>query len=208
MTSRFSPNGSTTDQLTLDVTAKTYRYLDEEATEVEWRCVALLSRAGLPWACVAALERVQRRATSTARLYRRGQGAARRPHRCAAPVEPAPTFVTSPAIAPLAVQPDAPQRRVSNDPNAVDGPDPNRPREFLEQFPLDTCAWSARSPIERASFGLVQTTDGLVHRVDVGNHMARTTAAVVSHYGFRDSIGGDHLRRSRRVLGTTRCDLA
>src|SRR5262247_4661888 len=52
------------------------------------------------------------------------------------PVEPAPTFVYEPGTRRSPFMPDAPQRRLSNDPNAVDGPDQNRPREFLEQFPL------------------------------------------------------------------------
>ena len=76
--------------------------------------------------------------------------------------------------------PDAPQRRVSNDPNAVDGPDRNRPREFLEQFPLDTLRMVGTLADRRASFGLVQTTDGLVHRVAVGNHMGQNYGRIVA----------------------------
>jgi len=77
-------------------------------------------------------------------------------------------------------QPDAPQRRLSNDPNAVEGPDRNRPREFLEQFPLDTLRMVGTLADRRASFGLVQTNDGLVHRITVGNHMGQNYGRVVS----------------------------
>ena len=121
-------------------------------------------------------------------------------------VQPAPTFVYEPGARRSPFTPDAPQRRVSNDPNATDGPDRNRPREFLEQFPLDTLRMVGTLADRRASFGLIQTTDGLVHRVSVGNHMGQNYGRIVGHLGFRDSIGGDHLRRSWRVLGTARCD--
>jgi type IV pilus assembly protein PilP len=96
------------------------------------------------------------------------------------PVEPAPTYVYEPGARRSPFMPDAPQRRVSNDPNAVDGPDRNRPREFLEQFPLDTLRMVGTLADRRASFGLVQTTDGLVHRVAVGNHMGQNFGRIVA----------------------------
>src|SRR5512134_2427918 len=49
-------------------------------------------------------------------------------------VQPVPSFVYEPGVRRSPFVPDLPQRRVSGDPNAVDGPDRNRPREFLEQF--------------------------------------------------------------------------
>jgi type IV pilus assembly protein PilP len=88
-------------------------------------------------------------------------------------IQPAPTFVYEPGVR-------RPQRRVSNDPNAVDGPDRNRPREFLEQFPLDTLRMVGTLADRRASFGLIQTTDGLVHRVAVGNHMGQNYGRIVA----------------------------
>jgi type IV pilus assembly protein PilP len=96
------------------------------------------------------------------------------------PVEPAPTFVYEPGTRRSPFRPDAPQRRMSNDPNAVDGPDQNRPREFLEQFPLDTLRMVGTLADRRASFGLIQTTDGLVHRVTVGNHMGQNFGRIIS----------------------------
>ncbi len=95
-------------------------------------------------------------------------------------VQPAPTFVYEPGLRRSPFTPDAPQRRVSNDPNAVDGPDRDRPREFLEQFPLDTLRMVGTLADRRASFGLVQTTDGLVHRVAVGNHMGQNYGRIVA----------------------------
>ena len=95
-------------------------------------------------------------------------------------IKPAPSFVyeAGPRRSPFV--PDTPQRRVSNDPNAVDGPDDDRPREFLEQFPLDTLTMVGTLADRRASFGLVQTSDGLVHRVSVGNHMGQNYGRIIA----------------------------
>jgi type IV pilus assembly protein PilP len=95
-------------------------------------------------------------------------------------VRPAPTFAYVPGDRRSPFVPDTPQRRVSDDPNAIEGPDPNRPREFLEQFPLDTLQMVGTLADRRASFGLVQTSDGLVHRVTVGNHMGQNYGRIVA----------------------------
>jgi len=95
-------------------------------------------------------------------------------------IQPAPTFVYEPGARRSPFVPDAPQRRISNDPNAVDGPDSNRAREFLEQFPLDTLKMVGTLADRRASFGLVQTSDGLVHRVSVGNHMGQNFGRIIA----------------------------
>ena len=58
-------------------------------------------------------------------------------------------------------------------------PDVKRPREFLEQFPLDTLRMVGTLSDRRASFGLVQTNDGLVHRVTVGNHLGQNYGRIV-----------------------------
>jgi type IV pilus assembly protein PilP len=95
-------------------------------------------------------------------------------------IRPAPTFAYEAGDRRSPFVPDTPQRRVSGDPNAVEGPDPNRPREFLEQFPLDTLEMVGTLADRRASFGLVQTADGLVHRVTVGNHMGQNYGRIVA----------------------------
>jgi type IV pilus assembly protein PilP len=94
-------------------------------------------------------------------------------------VQPAPTFAYEAGQRRSPFVPDAPQRRPRTGPGAVDGPDPNRPREFLEQFPLDTLRMVGTLSDRRASFGLVQTNDGLVHRVSVGNHMGQNYGRIV-----------------------------
>ena len=96
-------------------------------------------------------------------------------------IQPAPTFTYVAGDRRSPFLPDTPQRRVSGDPNSVVGPDPNRPREFLEQFPLDTLRMvgTLSAPTRNAAFGLVQTSDGLVHRVTVGNHLGQNYGRVM-----------------------------
>jgi len=101
-------------------------------------------------------------------------------------IRPAPTFVYDAANRRSPFVPDTPQQRVSSDPNAVRGPDPNRPREFLEQFPLDTLRMVGTLSGTSGSFGLVQSSDGLVHRVTVGNHMGQ-------NYGRITAIGDSEI---------------
>jgi type IV pilus assembly protein PilP len=96
------------------------------------------------------------------------------------PVHPAPTFVYEPGDRRSPFVADAPARRVNSNPNAVAGPDPNRVREFLEQFPLDTMHMVGTLADKRASFGLLQTADGLVHRVTVGNHLGQNYGRIVA----------------------------
>ena len=76
--------------------------------------------------------------------------------------------------------PDAPQNIAAANPNSIDGPDPDRPREFLEQFPLDGLRMVGSLEINQIKAGLVQATDGLVHRVTVGNHLGQNYGRVTS----------------------------
>jgi type IV pilus assembly protein PilP len=95
-------------------------------------------------------------------------------------IQPAPTYVYEAGTRRSPFMPDAPTRRVSNNPNAVQGPDPNRPPEILEQYPLDSLAMVGTLSHQRGSFGLVQTSDGLVHRVAIGDHMGQNYGRIVS----------------------------
>lgn len=95
-------------------------------------------------------------------------------------IQPAPSYVyhanerRSPFI------PDTPEQMVGSNPDAVEGPDPNRPREYLEQFSLDTLEMVGTLRGQSGNFGLVQTTDGLVHRVTVGNHIGQNYGRITS----------------------------
>lgn len=52
-------------------------------------------------------------------------------------------------------------------------PDPDRSPEFLEQFPLDTLRMVGTLYIGDSMYGLIQTSDGLIHRVVPGNYMGQ-----------------------------------
>ena len=57
-------------------------------------------------------------------------------------------------------------------------PDSKRPREFLEQFSLDTLRMVGTLRIAGAMYGLVQTREGIIYRVTVGNHMGQNAGLI------------------------------
>ncbi len=57
--------------------------------------------------------------------------------------------------------------------------DEERLPEFLEQFPLDTLRMVGTLELGENEFGLVQTSDGLVHRVIPGNYMGQNHGRIV-----------------------------
>jgi len=59
-------------------------------------------------------------------------------------------------------------------------PDSRRNREFLEQFALDTLKMVGTLSMSGKNFGLVQTRDGLVHRVLPGNYLGQNDGRVLS----------------------------
>ena len=59
-------------------------------------------------------------------------------------------------------------------------PDARRAREYLEQFPLDTLEMVGTLTFEGDYYGLVQTTDSLVHRVRVGNYVGQNDGRIVA----------------------------
>lgn len=59
-------------------------------------------------------------------------------------------------------------------------PDTKRNREFLEQFSLDTLSMVGTLRLAGRNFGLVQTKDGLVHRVLPGQYMGQNDGKIVS----------------------------
>lgn len=62
------------------------------------------------------------------------------------------------------------------------GPTPikNRNKEYLEQFPLDTLNMVGTLEREGRTYGLVQTNDGLVHRVLPGNYLGQNDGRIVT----------------------------
>jgi type IV pilus assembly protein PilP len=57
-------------------------------------------------------------------------------------------------------------------------PDPDRSREYLEGFPLDTLGMVGTLYIGENMYGLVQTSDGLIHRVIPGNYMGQNDGRI------------------------------
>jgi type IV pilus assembly protein PilP len=56
----------------------------------------------------------------------------------------------------------------------------NRTKEYLEQFPLDTLDMVGVLNKNNTQYALLKTSDGLVHRVIVGNYIGQNEGRVVS----------------------------
>ena len=72
--------------------------------------------------------------------------------------------------------PDTPQ---SAGPAGGTRPDPDRPREFLESVPLDSLNMVGTLNLGETAYGLVQTPDGLIHRVLPGNYMGQNDGRII-----------------------------
>ncbi len=59
-------------------------------------------------------------------------------------------------------------------------PDAARSREFLEQFPLDTLRMVGTLQLGETNYGLVQASDGLIHRVIPGNYMGQNDGRITA----------------------------
>lgn len=77
-------------------------------------------------------------------------------------------------------------------------PDIERSREFLEGYSLDTLRMVGTLDMGATTFGLVQTSDGLIHRVVPGNYMGQNDGQITEISESRillteiisDGIGG------------------
>jgi type IV pilus assembly protein PilP len=67
-------------------------------------------------------------------------------------------------------------------------PDVQRAREYLEQFPLDTLKMVGTLRLGSAYYGLLQTRDGLIHRVLPGNHVGQNDGRVMTIGDARISV--------------------
>lgn len=67
-------------------------------------------------------------------------------------------------------------------------PDVQRAREYLEQFPLDTLKMVGTLRLGSANYGLLQTRDGLIHRVLPGNHIGQNDGRVMTIGDARISV--------------------
>ena len=73
--------------------------------------------------------------------------------------------------------PDTPQISASNSAGGV-RPDADRVREHLEGFSLDTLSMVGTLYIGETMYGLVQTNDGLIHRVVPGNYLGQNDGRI------------------------------
>lgn len=93
---------------------------------------------------------------------------------------------------------------------ALTGPKPlqDRSKEYLEQFPLDTLAMVGTLEREGRTFGLLQTQDGMVHRVSPGNFIGQNDGRIVAvdpaeirvEELVPDGIGGFYPRSAQIAL--------
>ncbi len=68
-----------------------------------------------------------------------------------------------------------------DDPNSsTPGPDPNRNREHLEKFSLDSLRMVGSLNTGEFSSALVQDSEGLIHRVRPGNYLGENYGRVIS----------------------------
>ncbi len=74
--------------------------------------------------------------------------------------------------------PDAPQAAAGGSINDT-RPDPDRSREYLESFPLDSLRMVGTLELAGTNYGLVQTSDGLIHRVVPGNYVGQNDGRII-----------------------------
>ena len=72
--------------------------------------------------------------------------------------------------------------RGSNDTGGGEGiqPDRDRPREYLEDFPLDALKMVGHIELKGTTYALVKDSDNAVHRVKVGNYMGQNHGKIVN----------------------------
>lgn len=100
--------------------------------------------------------------------------------RPAARIEPLPqvqpyetfTYVAGERRSPFVPDSAIPQQVGSAGGNGLQ-PDFERPREFLEEFPLDTLRMVGTINLQNEMYGLIRSTDGSVHRVRAGQYMGQ-----------------------------------
>ncbi len=73
--------------------------------------------------------------------------------------------------------PDTPQAAANADSGTR--PDPERSREFLEQFPLDSLRMVGTMDLAGTNYGLIQDSAGLIHRVIPGNYLGQNDGRII-----------------------------
>mgnify|MGYP006288979469 FL=1 len=111
--------------------------------------------------------------------------------RPAGPVEPIPTVSVPETVTYDAYELRDPFMRPRNDDEtllaeneqgaAASGPrpDPDRRREFLERFPLDSLEMVGTIELDEQVFGLIADTEGTIHRVREGNYVGQNHGRIL-----------------------------
>jgi len=87
-------------------------------------------------------------------------------------------------------------------------PDPNRPREPLEEFPLDSLRMVGTLARKGHTWALVQDSTGTIHRVRPGNHLGQNNGKItqISESNIKlveivpDGMGGWRKRKASLAL--------
>ena len=99
-------------------------------------------------------------------------------------VKPYESFVYSASALRSPFQPVGP----NSGPNASLRPNSRRNREFLEGFSLDTLKMVGTFKVGSNFYGLVQSKDGLVHKVQPGNYLGQNDGKVTEISGSKISL--------------------
>ncbi len=122
------------------------------------------------------------------------------------------TFVYMAADRRNPFEPEQPQKDEPGDGPVVGNgiaPDPFRRKEELEAFPLDSIRMVGILKHQNNMWGLVQTKDGIIHRVKVGNYMGENHGQIMRITEERidlteivaDIKGGYRERRASLAIG-------
>jgi type IV pilus assembly protein PilP len=128
----------------------------------------------------------------------------------APPVEPLPNFTTPQ----LNAVPPSFQRNPFSPPteiNSASRPDANRPKEPLENFPLDGLHYVGEISEKDKIWALISAPDGMIYKISVGSHMGQNYGKVASILPTKiilletipDGLGGWTQRSTELLLTTT-----
>ena len=100
-------------------------------------------------------------------------------------IKPYETYVYSAGKLRSPFQPQGPG---SGNGGAALHPNSKRSREFLESFSLDTLKMVGTFKVGNSFYGLVQSKDGLVHKVQPGNYLGQNDGKVTEITGGKISL--------------------
>ena len=88
------------------------------------------------------------------------------------------TYQSTDLRSPFMPDEDAEKEAASSQGNGL-RPNPNRNKEFLEDFPLDTLTMVGTLNTNNVNYALVLTADGLIHQLSTGNHLGENEGEIL-----------------------------